>query len=93
MLRSVSVLLAVVVLGCAAPTLGVQQQAEAPCLVPEDQRDTAASLYKTSRLAPGELQHVATIHGWVDDYAICHEFMMYLSKEEPGRYFCRPGSN
>ena len=88
MLRSVSVLLAVV-LGCAAPTVGVQKEAEAPCIVPADQRDGAMGLYQASSMAPGTWHHVGTIHGWVDDYAVCQEIVAFLNGDEPGGYICR----
>lgn len=58
-------------------------------LVPESQRADAVGIYKSSAISPGELQHVATIHGWADDFDVCIEIVQFLEEEEPGRYICR----
>lgn len=57
-------------------------------LIPESQEEDAVGIYKSSALNPGEWQHVATIHGWVDDYEVCTEIVGFLEQEEPGRYIC-----
>ena len=58
-------------------------------LVPERQRADAVGIYKSSAFNPGEWQHVATIHGWADDFDVCIEIVEFLEEEEPGRYTCR----
>ena len=57
--------------------------------VPESQREGAVGIYKSSVINPGEWQHVATIHGFVDDLDVCLEIVEFLELEELGRYECR----
>ena len=57
--------------------------------VPESQKEDAVGIYKSSAINPNEWQHVATIHGWVDDYDVCIDIVEFLEREEPGRYICR----
>ena len=58
-------------------------------LVPESQRAGAVGIYQSSAISPNEWQHVATIHGWLDDFDVCLEIVEFLEREEPGRYVCR----
>ena len=58
-------------------------------LVPESQKEGAVGIYKSSAISPNEWQHVATIHGWLDDYDVCIDIVEFLEREEPGRYLCR----
>lgn len=58
-------------------------------LVPESQRADAAGIYKSSMFDPDDWQHVATIHGWADDFDVCEEIVEFLERKEPGRYMCR----
>ena len=57
--------------------------------VPEGQKADAVGIYKSSAISSSELQHVATIHGWLDDFDVCLEIVEFLEREEPGRYTCR----
>ena len=58
-------------------------------LVPESQKEGAVGIYKSSVISPNEWQHVATIHGWLDDYDVCIDIVEFLEQEEPGRHLCR----
>lgn len=58
-------------------------------LVPENQRANAVGIYMLSAVNPGEWHHVATIHGWADDFDVCTEIVEFLEEEQPGRYICR----
>lgn len=89
MRRGLSTVLIVLSLGCAVPAVEIQPEIEAPCLVPEDQRDTAMGLYQASSAAPGTWHHVGTVHGWAEDYDVCREIANFLSDGEPGEVICR----
>ena len=45
-------------------------------------------LYQWSNFST-EWQHVATLHGWVDDYSVCLEIARCLDQDDGRRYDCR----
>ena len=59
-------------------------------VIPKSQKQSAVGIYKSSAITPDEWQHVATIHGWLDDLDVCLEIVEFLKRKEPGRYLCRP---
>jgi len=52
-----------------------------------EEMERAVGLFKSSALLP-EVQQMAVLHGWVDDFAVCDEIARFLEQDEPGRYAC-----